>query len=111
MNWRLGKDRNWPWVHSPRGGGPWLPELAGQAEFGDKVDPLWPAGEQGLGAGVDRDPGNLADRELAAEPGRGLQHGDGRIGPVAQEVSGGQAGDAAADDRDLSSHCSTLARS
>ena len=74
-------------------------QLAGQADRTDEVSALRAAGEQRLGACVDRDPGHLGDRELAAEPWRSLQEGHRQAG-VTQEERGSEPGDAAAHDDD-----------
>ena len=73
-------------------------QLIGQADRADQVGALGAAGQQRLRALVDRDPGDLGYRELAAQSRRALQHGHGGAS-VAQEERGGQPGDPAAHDR------------
>ena len=70
----------------------------GQPQLAHEVDPLGPAVEHRLGADVDRDPAHLGTPELAADLGRTLQQQYVVVG--AEQVGGGQPGDAAADDHD-----------
>ena len=71
--------------------------LVGQAEGRDEVGALGAGGQQRLGSDVDREPRDLRDLQLAADPRRGLEHGHvvpGRRGEPGRR----QPGDPAADD-------------
>ncbi len=93
-----------------RGAGPG--QLAFEPRRGGQPGALGAAGEQRLSALIHHDPGDLADAELAAEPGRAFQHGHPARG-LAEEERRGQPGDASADDHDMRlpgiAHRSTLA--
>ena len=96
----------------PRRRGARPDQLAAEASRGGQPGALGAAGEQRLRALIHRDPGDLADAELAAEPRRAFQHGDPARG-LAEEERRGQPGDAPADDHDMRlpgiAHRSTLA--
>ena len=105
--WRPGSAGSWSiawWTpcsagSTPGGRRPGGDQLAGEARRADQAGPLRPAGEQRLRALVDGYPGDLGDGELAAQPRRALQEGNG-YRRIAQEERGGQASDAATDDHD-----------
>ena len=83
----------------PRRRGAGQHQAIGQAGRPDQVRPLRPAGQQRFGAHVHGAAGHLGDLQLPARPVRAFQQ-NGPYRLITQEVRGGQAGDAGADDRD-----------
>src|SRR5581483_2519550 len=67
-----------------------------EAEGTAELDGVGRAGEERVGAALDRDAGEVVGADLATGPVGRLQ--DGHVGPVAEEPRRRQAGDAGADD-------------
>ncbi len=79
--------------------------VVGQPDAAGQLDGFGAAVEQGLRPGVDLDPGELAQGELAAERRRLLEHGDpGARAEVREPVRRGEAADAPADHHDGGAH-------